>query len=163
MRRDFDEMVADADPSMVVVTTAAGDERSGCLVGFHSQCSIDPPQYAVWISKANHTHGVAEQADTFAVHLVPADRREVAELFGGQTGDEVDKLDRCEWTAGPGGVPLLDACPDRFVGRKVGSFDDGGDHTAVVLELLDAYEAGDGPWLRLHDVTDIEPGHPADD
>ena len=71
MRKDFDEMVADADPSMVIVTTVVGDERSGCLVGFHSQCSIDPPRYAVWISKANHTHGVAERADTFAVHLVP--------------------------------------------------------------------------------------------
>jgi hypothetical protein len=26
---------------------------------------------------------------------------ELAELFGGETGDEVDKFDRCEWRPGP--------------------------------------------------------------
>ena len=31
---------------MVVVTTAQGDERAGCLVGFHAQSSIEPPRYA---------------------------------------------------------------------------------------------------------------------
>jgi flavin reductase (DIM6/NTAB) family NADH-FMN oxidoreductase RutF len=159
----FDMVVARADTTMVIVTTVAGEERSGCLVGFHTQCSIDPPRYAVWISKANHTHAVAARAEVFAVHLVPADRHDVAELFGGHTGDEEDKLVRCDWTPGPGGVPLLDACPDRFVGRKVGPLLDGGDHDCVVLDLVEAAAPGPGPWLRLHDVTDIDAGHAADE
>ena len=32
---------------MVVVTAVADEERSGCLVGFHAQSSMDPHGYAV--------------------------------------------------------------------------------------------------------------------
>src|SRR5947208_16793782 len=79
----FDRLVAAANAAMVVVTTVSGDgERSGCLVGFHSQCSIDPRQYAVWISRENHTFRVARQADALAVHFLAQGDLDVAELFG---------------------------------------------------------------------------------
>jgi len=159
----FAELVAETDPTMVVVTTVAEGERSGCLVGFHSQSGIAPPRYAVWLSTENHTHGVAARASTFAVHLIPTGRHDVAELFGGTTGDEIDKLDRCDWTPGPDGVPLLDACPDRFVGRKVAWVDVDADHSCVVVEPVLAEATGDGPWLRLDDVTDVDAGHDADE
>ena len=48
------------------------DYRAGCLVGFHSQSSIDPRQYAVWLSKANHTYPVALRSELFAVHFLTA-------------------------------------------------------------------------------------------
>lgn len=161
MRTAFDELVARADPAMVIVTTVAGGERSGCLVGFHSQCSIDPPRYAVWISRANHTFAVAGHAHVFGVHFVPSARRDLAELFGGETGDEVDKLARCDWSEGPGGVPLLDGCPDRFVGELVEWFEADADHACVVVEPVDAAVGEEGRRLHLGDVTDIDPGHDA--
>ena len=55
------------------------------------------------------------------VHCVPADAPALAELFGGETGDEVDKFARCEWHDGPEGVPILDACANWFVGRVLRS------------------------------------------
>jgi flavin reductase (DIM6/NTAB) family NADH-FMN oxidoreductase RutF len=162
VRKAFDELVARADPAMVIVTTVAGGERSGCLVGFHSQCSIDPPRYAVWISRANHTFGVAAHAHVFGVHLVPRERLDLAELFGGETGDEVDKLARCDWDEGPHGVPLLVGCPDRFVAELVEWVEVDADHACVVLDPVDAAagESG-GPHLHLADVTDLAPGHAA--
>ena len=62
----FNELMALIDHPMVVVTTAAGHARAGCLVGFHCQCGMEPPLYAVWLSKANHTYriGALEQALT---------------------------------------------------------------------------------------------------
>ena len=36
-----------------------------------------------------------------AIHLVPEDAAELAELFGGETGDEVDKFDRCSGGPAP--------------------------------------------------------------
>src|SRR4051812_29301909 len=98
---------------MVIVTAAADGDRSGCLVGFHTQCSIHPAQWAVWLSKVNHTHGVAAAAQWLAVHFPSADDRDVAELFGEETGDDVDKFAGCEWSAGPDGVPVLDRIPNR--------------------------------------------------
>ncbi|WP_206328591.1 flavin reductase, partial [Streptomyces sp. Tu 4128] len=71
------------DPDMCVVTAAAGGERAGCLVGFSSQCSIDPIRYVVWLSEVNRTYRVASSADVLAVHLLARDQRGTAELFGG--------------------------------------------------------------------------------
>src|SRR5690606_32330389 len=84
----FDALMAQSDPTVVVVTTTDGDERAGCLVGFHGQCGIDPPRYAIWLSKTNRTYRVGRDAATFAVHWIPDDRHDLAELFGGTTGDE---------------------------------------------------------------------------
>jgi len=164
LARRFGEVAGQLDPAMIVVTTASAGERSGCLVGFHSQCSIDPSQYAVWISTANHTFGFVDAATWFAVHVLGEDDGPLAELFGGETGDVVDKFARCSWTEGPGGVPLIDDVASRFVGRKVAVHDFGGDHVCVVLEPIEVQVAPStaAPSLRLGDEADLTPGHPAE-
>ena len=55
----FLDLTGELDFSMLVVTAFDGRERAGCLVGFSTQCSIDPPRYLVCISTANHTARVA--------------------------------------------------------------------------------------------------------
>jgi flavin reductase (DIM6/NTAB) family NADH-FMN oxidoreductase RutF len=146
---------------MVVVTAAVGDERDGCLVGFHSQASIEPRRYAVWLSKANRTSTLALHSRSLAVHVLAEDQHELAELFGGETGDEVDKLARVAWEPGPDGVPLLTDCPNRFVGRVIESAEGTGDHVLWILDPTEAQAVDPPPPLRLRAVTDIEPGHPA--
>jgi flavin reductase (DIM6/NTAB) family NADH-FMN oxidoreductase RutF len=136
-RDTFDALMGELDYPMFIVTVAHGAERSGCLVGFATQCSIDPPRFLVCLSKANHTYRVARDAEVLAVHFVPAGAESLAELFGGETGDRVDKFARCEWHPGPGGVPLLAECPNRFVGAVRGRAD-GGDHVIHVLEPVAA-------------------------
>lgn len=148
---------------MVVVTTAAGGERAGCLVGFSCQCSIDPPRYAVWISAANHTHRVAMQATHVAVHFLRARDLPVAELFGGETGDTLDKFAAVPWHEGAGGVPLLDEVPDRFAGLVIDRVP-GGDHTCFVLQPVAVDVGPDDGWEPLPlsvAATRIDPGHPA--
>src|SRR5690348_6276936 len=107
----FDAFVDGLDYPMFVVTTAHGGERAGCLVGFTTQASIDPPRMLVCLSVANHTYQVARQAELLAVHVLDKNDHDLAELFGGRTGDEVDKFAKCRWTPGPDGVPLLEDCP----------------------------------------------------
>jgi flavin reductase (DIM6/NTAB) family NADH-FMN oxidoreductase RutF len=160
-RATFDALVAAMDPAMIVVTAASGEERDGCLVGFHSQSSIQPPRYTVWLSVENRTYRLAQSATHLAVHALSASHHAVAEHFGGMTGDDVDKLAGVEWTEGPGGVPLLDAVPTRVVGRIVDRLTaGGGDHVAFVLEPLRADGELEHPF-RLSDASDIDPGHPA--
>ena len=110
----FNALLSELDYPMFVVTTAVGDERAGCLVGFATQCSIDPPGFLVCLSKQNHTYRLARTAELLAVHFLPEDATDLAELFGGQTGDDVNKFRRCAWHSGAGGVPLLDRCENRF-------------------------------------------------
>src|SRR4051794_31653626 len=129
---------------MLVVTTVHEGERAGCLVGFHTQCSIDPPRFAVWISKANHTARVAVLADAFALHFLDRTRapeRKLAELFGTVTDDHGDKFRRCAWHAGPDDVPLLDDCGTRVIGRRDAVFDHCGDHICFVLAPVESQMA----------------------
>jgi flavin reductase (DIM6/NTAB) family NADH-FMN oxidoreductase RutF len=156
----FQQLVAQLDYPMFIATVAAGGERSGCLIGFATQASIDPPRFLAGISDKNRTFRVAQGADTMAIHLVPEDAADLAELFGGETGDETDKFARCEWHPGPGEVPLLDGCPNRFVGRIVERIDFG-DHVGMLLEPFFAEADDDSAQLGFHRAKRIEPGHEA--
>jgi flavin reductase (DIM6/NTAB) family NADH-FMN oxidoreductase RutF len=158
---ELGDLIGEVDPAMAIVTTAIDGERAGCLIGFHAQCSIEPNRYAVWLSKANRTYRVAMFADAIAVHFPSRDDFDLAELFGGSSGDEIDKFEQCAWHPGPEGVPLLDRVPNRFVGRQRATLDEGGDHVCFILEP-EVVETG-GPFepLRLSAAEKIDAGHPA--
>jgi flavin reductase (DIM6/NTAB) family NADH-FMN oxidoreductase RutF len=159
----FDALMASLDTPMVVVTTAVAGERAGCLVGFHAQSSIDPPRCGVWLSKANHTYRVALRSTHLAVHFLTADDLAVAEHFGTLTGDEVDKFADVAFADGPGGVPLLEACPHRVVLRRTALLDEGGDHVCVAGESIEAHTTGSFQPLRLSAVDHLVPGHDNDE
>jgi flavin reductase (DIM6/NTAB) family NADH-FMN oxidoreductase RutF len=84
----------------------------------------------------------------------------LAELFGGQTGDEVDKFARCAWHEGPERVPILDECPNWFVGRVLWRAD-AGDHDLFVLEPVAAENASSEGEFTFHRAKRIEAGHEA--
>ncbi|BBW99750.1 oxidoreductase [Mycolicibacterium moriokaense] len=157
----FEKLVSNLDYPMYVVTTRAGEERSGCLVGFTSQVSIGPPRFLVGLSEKNHTYRVARHATHLAVHLLPRRHRELARLFGSETGDHVDKFSRCGWRQGPHGMPILDDAAGWFVGEVLNRYALG-DHVGFLLEPVD----GDAPdsfeqLVTFSDVRDLEPGHEA--
>ncbi len=157
---DLDPFVAGLDYPMYVVTTAHDGVRAGCLVGFATQCSLQPDLFLVCLSEQNHTYRVALAARFLAVHVLDRAQRELAELFGSTTGDEVDKFDRCDWRPGPSEVPLLVACPRRFVGEIL-SRTELGNHTGFLLRPTEVTAHPDLSPLTFSAVRDLEPGHPA--
>jgi flavin reductase (DIM6/NTAB) family NADH-FMN oxidoreductase RutF len=159
VRAAFDSLVGHLEYPMFIVTARAGDEPLGCLVGFATQTSIDPPRFLVCLSHANRTYRRGRDAEHLGVHCVPVDAGDLAELFGGETGDEVDKFTRAAWHEGPQGVPILDRCRNWFVGRVVTRVP-AGDHDAYVLEPI-AAAAGDQADFTFHMAKRIAPGHEA--
>ena len=159
VRAAFNAIVGNLEYPMFIVTARVGDERLGCLVGFTTQTSIDPPRFAVCLSYENRTHRRGRDSAALAVHGVPADAEDLAELFGGETADEVDKFARCAWHDGPEGLPILDRCERWFVGRVVQRVD-AGDHELFLLDPI-AASAGRGDDFSFHRAKRIEPGHPA--
>ncbi len=162
-----DRMLSRLDYPMFVVTTAdrTGDERAGCLVGFATQCSIDPLRFLVCLSVSNRTYRVARQAELLAVHLIGEGQRELAELFASTTGDDIDKFRRCAWHPGPGGVPLLTEASGWFVCAILNQYDLG-DHVGFLLqpvasESRDDESRDDQPPLMFSSIRDVTPGHPA--
>ncbi len=160
---EYDRFAAALDYPLFVVTAHDGRERAGCLVGFATQTSIDPPRFLACLSRNNRTLRVAASADLLAVHVLDRSDHPLARLFGGETGDEVDKFERCSWVAGPGGVPLLEECPTYLVGRILERVPLG-DHVGHLLEPVSVVAVAGEPvdTLTLDDVLDdVEPGHPA--
>jgi flavin reductase (DIM6/NTAB) family NADH-FMN oxidoreductase RutF len=156
----FQALMAELDYAMFIATTAAGGERAGCLVGFATQASIHPPRFLVGLSDKNRTYRVAREADVIVVHFVPAEAEALAELFGGTTGDDVDKFAHCAWHPGPGGAPVLDDLENWFAGRVLERIALG-DHVGFLLEPIEG-EAGRGEAaLTFHRARRIEPGHEA--
>jgi flavin reductase (DIM6/NTAB) family NADH-FMN oxidoreductase RutF len=154
------ELVSELDYPMLIVTATDGERRAGCLVGFATQCSIHPPRFLVCLSDKNFTYRVAADADVLVVHLVPAEAKELAELFGSQTGDEVDKFARCSWHEGPRGTPVLDECGNWFAGRILNRMN-AGDHCAYLLEPFEAHSDIPEHPFTFHRAKRIEAGHEA--
>jgi flavin reductase (DIM6/NTAB) family NADH-FMN oxidoreductase RutF len=158
----FHDLMSWIDYPMFIVTTAAAGQRAGCLVGFLTQASMNPPRLLVLISKVNFTFRVAKQADVLVVHFLSADDMDLARLFGERTGDEVDKFQLCEWEEGPSGVPVLRDVKGWVAGRVRQRFDCG-DHVAHLIDPTDAESrpGGGHHQLSFQQVRDLNPGHPA--
>jgi len=155
----FHRLLSQLDSPVVIVTCAVDGERTGCLVGFATQCSIHPPRHLVCISRTNHTYELAMRADVLAVHLLDRDDLAVARVFGELTGDEVDKLALVGWHDGPDGVPVLDGAAGWFAGRVVDRVDLG-DHTGLVLDPFDGEQRRPVTrQLGFQAVKNLNPGH----
>jgi flavin reductase (DIM6/NTAB) family NADH-FMN oxidoreductase RutF len=163
----FHDLVGQLDYPMFVVTTAVPGERAGCLVGFLTQTSIDPPRVLVCLSKRNHTTRVAVRALWLAVHVLREGDEELARHFGELTENEeyVDKFTECEWRPGPGSVPILLGV-DCFVGRIMVRLPNLGDHIGHLLTVDSSHTITDPsrahrPQLGFQQVNDLHAGNPA--
>ena len=155
----LDDLMGSVDSPLIVVTTSAEGERAGCLVGFHSQASIDPEHYCFWLSKANHTYRVALRSESFAVHFLTDVDRESARHFGSLSGMETDKFAGLDFTVTEDGVPLLADLPNRLIVERITMLDDGSDHVCLTAGVL-ATEFGQSfTPLRPSQLGDLSPGH----
>jgi len=157
----FEKLVALLNYPMYVVTTQAHGVPAGCLVGFASQTSIHPPRFLVGLSTKNHTFRVAAEATHLAVHVFDRDHLDIVELFGSQTGDTINKFDRCSWHPGPARMPILDDAAAWFVGKILDRFSLG-DHVGHLLAPVDGRPPHElEQWVSFGDVRNLQPGHEA--
>ena len=156
---NFESIMASIETPSYVVTTAADGETAGCLVAFATRCSVDPPRFGIWLSKLNRTYRVAQSATTLAVHLLRARDGDLAERFGGDTGDETDKFTDVDWNPGPDGCPVIHRL-DWFAGSIVDRVETG-DHVGFLLVPWGGQcRRSTTPQLPPSDLDDIEAGHP---
>lgn len=156
----FLKLAGSFDYPLFIVTAADGQRREGCVIGFATQCSFQPARFLACLSRENQTYRLGLGVDALAVHLVPRTQVGLARLFGGETGDEIDKFERCDWHPGPRGLPILDGCRSWFAG-EISARHDLGDHVGFLLDPFEVrYEAGE-EIVYFQEVKDlIEPGHP---
>ena len=152
------------DSPIYLITCTDGNERSGCLVGFATQCSISPPRFLVCLSIANHTYKIAMSSSSLGVHVLDSKDRDLASQFGEQSGDSVDKFASVPWSEGAAGAPMLTDCEVAFEGRILAKIPLG-DHVGFLLAPIDEVDVAESlqrEQLTLREVSDLEAGHPAD-
>jgi flavin reductase (DIM6/NTAB) family NADH-FMN oxidoreductase RutF len=161
----FDTFIARNDPPLIIATTSAGNDKGGCLVGFHAQASIEPELYAVWLSRANRTTELARQSNHLVVHYLQRDQIDIAAHFGSLTGDKTDKFATIPWTLGPHGLPLITECPNYLILHRTTLVDESdADHLCWLGRVETAHVSEQiGRPFRLADATPLTPGHEADD
>jgi flavin reductase (DIM6/NTAB) family NADH-FMN oxidoreductase RutF len=153
----YAKLVATLDYPVYVATTSVRNEPTGCLIGFATQCSIHPPRFLACISKKNHTFQLAKHASVIAVHVVDERSSAIAELFGGETGDEIDKFKQVHWRY-VDGAPVLDDCNRWFTGRVLEHIDLG-DHMGHLLEPISVETGQACAQLTYQRARGIQPGH----
>jgi flavin reductase (DIM6/NTAB) family NADH-FMN oxidoreductase RutF len=143
------------------VVTARTEEGAlgGCLAGFVTQCSIDPPNFLVCISKVNHTYAIAEGSTAMGLHLLGTDQGDLARRFGEETGDLVDKFAGLDWVPGRHGAPLLAESAVSLEGVVLGHFSVG-DHEAFLLRGTGSVDGGHAGLLTYRNAPPFGPGHP---
>lgn len=147
-------------PYYLLTVRASDEEMSGCLAGFVTQCSIDPPNFLACISRLNHTLGVALRASAMGLHLLGKDQLDMARLFGEETGDVVDKFADIDWRIGTTGAPLLADVSLALEATILDHFSVG-DHEAFLVRAVRAVP-GPGQGLLTHRAgPQLHPGHPA--
>ncbi|HEY1762921.1 MAG TPA: flavin reductase family protein [Acidimicrobiales bacterium] len=157
---NFHALVSDLDYPMFIVVAATHTERAGCLVGFVTQASIDPPRLVIMLSKLNRTCHVAQATDTLIVHFLNEHNHQLATLFGQASGDDINKFADCEWNEGPDGTPILTGTRGWVEGRTLDRFD-AGDHIGHLVEVQEAQIDALGAPLGYQTVRGMEAGHPA--
>jgi flavin reductase (DIM6/NTAB) family NADH-FMN oxidoreductase RutF len=157
---DLDAFFDVVDYPYYAVTVRSPDgDMSGCLAGFVTQCSIDPPNFLVCISKVNHTLAVAERSPSMGLHLLGADEVALARVFGEETGDVVDKFAAVDWRLGATGAPLLVDSAVSLEGHVLGHFSVG-DHEAFLIRGVRAVGGGHDGLLTHRNTPPLQPGHP---
>lgn len=126
---------------VTLVTTLTERGPLGITANSFASVSLDPPLVLWSPARKSKRFPAFEAASHFAIHILAADQRWIAERFA-REGDNFDGLPT---EPGLGDAPLIDGCAARLECAHSARHD-GGDHLIVVGEVQ-RHQAWDRPPL----------------
>lgn len=143
-QRQFRDALGQFATGVTVVTAIGEDGPVGMTVNSFASVSLEPPLVLWSVARDSDRADAFEQADFFAVHVLPEDSRDLALRFAACGSD----FNGIEIACGAGGLPLLDTYCARFECHVVARHP-GGDHLILVGEVL-AFRVRPSPALVFH-------------
>jgi flavin reductase (DIM6/NTAB) family NADH-FMN oxidoreductase RutF len=137
-QRQLRGMMARFATGVAVVAARHGPLLAGMTANAIASVSIDPPLMMASISRKSETHVAIVGSHSYAVSVLAADQRALAECFAQPT--TAGKLQRfCEapWHEAETGSPILEGAIAFFDCRLVAQHP-GGDHSLFVGEIVAA-------------------------
>lgn len=141
--RDLRDALGRYATGVTVVTTMTPRGPLGMTVNSFSSVSLDPPLVLWSPARKSSRFPAFEASSHFAIHILAADQRPLAEHFA-RNGD----FEGVSHAPGIGETPLLSGAAARLECLHAVHYD-GGDHLIVVGEVLRITEA-DRPPLVYH-------------
>jgi flavin reductase len=90
---------------VTAITTSENGIPSGLIATSVCSLSADPPTILVCVNKTAGAHDVIVRSRMFAVNLLSADQKDVAQRFASEKG--ASRFDLTRWTVGERGAPIL--------------------------------------------------------
>jgi flavin reductase (DIM6/NTAB) family NADH-FMN oxidoreductase RutF len=123
---------------VTVVAARHGPLLAGMTANAISSISIDPPLMMASLNRKSDTHEAIIESHSFAVSVLGADQRDLAECFAKPvTESKLRRFCDAPWHEAETGSPILDGAIAYFDCR-LSARHDGGDHTIFIGEIVAA-------------------------
>ncbi|MFP5225260.1 MAG: flavin reductase family protein [Actinomycetota bacterium] len=129
----------------VITSMNADGGPAGMTATAFTSVSIDPPMVLVCANAESRTSAAIAEHGSFAVNLLAADDRPLAELFASRAADKFAEID---WTLEDPGVPVL-AAALASVRCRVARTVQAGTHLVYIGEVVGADSTDGEPLIYL--------------
>lgn len=133
-----DKVLRNFTYGLFVITTKVGDKMNGCIINTGIQAGSDPLTVAVSLNKTDYTHDMIMESKEFNLTFLSEDSTfDTFKHFGYQSGRDVDKFEKFEYSLSDNGIPYITAGANAYVSAKVTKTVDLGSHTLFIAEITD--------------------------
>jgi flavin reductase (DIM6/NTAB) family NADH-FMN oxidoreductase RutF len=129
-----------------IVTTRCGPGIQAITVSSFCSLSLDPPLVVICIDHKARSHALLRSERRFAVNILRADQRPLADRAAGREGEEGNRLEGVPHATAATGAPVLEDCL-AWLDCVVVAEHEGGDHTLFVGRVEAAGHADGSPLL----------------
>jgi flavorubredoxin/flavin reductase (DIM6/NTAB) family NADH-FMN oxidoreductase RutF len=124
---------------LYVITSNDGKKDNGLIVNTVTQVTNTPNRLAVTINKANYSHHIIKQTGIMNINCLTVDAPfKVFEVFGFQSGRNVDKFADCEPLRSDNGLVFLPRYINAFLSLKVEQYVDLDTHGMFICSVTEA-------------------------
>lgn len=129
------------------VTVITTKDKDGALTGLTANAfmslSLNPPLVLISVDKGATCYACFELKNGFTVNFLSEDQEEISRRFATKGADKFADL---KWRAGGNGAAIIEGALG-YVECRITECHEGGDHTIVVGEIVDARATGERPLL----------------
>jgi flavin reductase (DIM6/NTAB) family NADH-FMN oxidoreductase RutF len=141
IRESLKEVMRVFPQGVTVVTTKYKNKYYGLTVSAFTSISLDPPLIMISISKFSHTHEAFTNSDFFSVNFLADDQKTIADRFAGRMQLQ-DKFQGINYTIYLTDTPIISGVR-AFIECKKYKVYDGGDHSIILGEVINAKKSND--------------------
>lgn len=134
---------------VTIVTSLAGDARSGMTVSSFTSVSLEPPTVLVCLNRDTRTHAHVAQSGVYGISLLAADQEALSNRFAGLEPAIEDRFEGVPTRTAQTGVPLLVGALAWLDCRVIQSIDTS-THTIYIGEVVDVQVHSEGEPLIYH-------------